>query len=299
MTIPRDLLDPRALARLDRLEIVARTAVEGFLRGLHRSPVQGSSIEFAHHRPYAAGDDVAHLDWRAWARTDRLYLREYEDETNLRATIVLDGSRSMDFGSGGPTKFRYAQCLAAALGYLAVRELDAVGLAVFDSGLRRWVPPRASPAHLDGIFRELERTVPAGETDLGRVLAAAAGRVRRRGLAVVISDLLDDPKAILGGLARFRGRGGEVLALHIVDPAELEFPFAGWASFGDPERPGRRLRLDGRAVRAVYRRNLEAHFEALRRGCGSTGIDYVLLDTRSPFDEALARFLAARRRRRR
>src|SRR2546422_5141980 len=147
MPISRDLLDPRALARINKLEVVARTAVEGFLRGLHRSPFKGSSVEFAEHRPYVLGDDIAHIDWRSYAKTDRYYLKEYEDETNLRATIILDASASMAFGTAGLTKFRYAQCLAAALGFLMVRELDAVGLLLFDSAIRKYVPPKASAVH--------------------------------------------------------------------------------------------------------------------------------------------------------
>jgi len=295
MSIPRDLLDPRALARIGSLELIARNVVEGFLRGLHRSPFKGSSVEFAEHRPYVPGDEISHIDWRAYAKTNRFYLKEYEDETNLRATIVLDGSASMAFGSRGLTKFRYAQCLAAALGFLLVRELDAVGLAVFDSELRRTVPPKASVAHLSGIFAELERAAPGGETDIGRVLAAAADRVRRRGMAILISDLLDDPRAILKGLARFRHRHCEVLVFHIIDPAEVEFPFTNWAVFRDLERPSLRVRLDARSIREVYRKNLEAHLTALRKGCGSTNIDYCLLETTAPFDLALVRYLATRR----
>jgi len=294
MPIPRDLLDPRALARMGHLELVARTVVEGFLRGLHRSPFKGSSVEFSEHRPYVPGDEIAHIDWRAFARTDRYYLKEYEDETNLRATLILDGSASMGFGSAGITKFRYAQCLAAALGFLVVEQFDAVGLALFDSRVRRYVPPKASAAHLGGIFGELERAAPRGETDLGIVFRAAADRVRRRGLAVVISDLLDDPRAILRGLARFRHRHCEVLVFHIIDPAELEFPFTNWTVFRDLESPGRKLRLDGRQIRSIYRKNLESHLLQLRRGCGSTNIDYCRLETETPFDQALVRYLATR-----
>jgi uncharacterized protein (DUF58 family) len=297
MPISRDLLDPRALARIGRLEVVARTVVEGFLRGLHRSPSKGSSVEFADHRPYVPGDEVSHIDWRTWAKTDRLYLREYEDETNLRATIVLDASASMGFGSRGLTKFRYAQCLAAALEFLLVQELDAAGLAVFDSKVRRHILPRASAAHLSGILGELERTAPGGETDLGRVLASAADRLRRRSLAVLISDLLDDPRAVLKGLARFRHRSCEVLVFHVIDPAERDFPFTGWTAFRDIEKPGRKVRLDAGAIRPAYLAGLEAHLAGIRKGCGSTNIDYCLLDTGTHFDVALARFLAARARR--
>jgi len=290
----RDLLDPAALARLGNLELVARTAVEGFLRGLHRSPFKGSSVEFAEHRPYVPGDDIAHIDWRSYAKTDRWFLKEYEDETNLRATILLDASASMGFGSGGISKFRYGQCLAAALGFLMVGELDAVGLVLFDSGVAKHIPPKASATHLAGLLGELERAAPGGETALGPVLRAAAERVKRRGLVVVISDLLDDPREVLKGLARFRQRRSEVLVLHLVDPEEMEFPFTGWTVFRDLEPPGLRVRLDARQIRATYLKNLAAHLAALRKGCGSTGVSYCLLDTRTPFDQGLARYLAAR-----
>lgn len=295
MPLSRELLDPSVLARIGNLELVARAAVEGFLRGLHQSPFKGSSLEFAEHRPYVPGDDITHLDWRSYAKTDRYYLKEYQDETNLRATIILDASESMAFGSRGVTKFRYGQCLAAALGFLMVRELDAVGLALFDSGLRRFVPPKASEAHLGGLFDELERAAPGGETSLGPVLRALAERLKRRALAVLVSDLLDDPQQILKGLARFRHRQSEVVVFHIIDPQELEFPFTNWMVFRDPERPGFKFRLDARQIRAAYRKNLADHLLQLRKGCGSMKVSYSLLDTRTPFDRALARYLAARR----
>ncbi len=296
MALPA-LLDPRHLCSLARLELVARTAVEGFLRGLHRSTLKGSSVEFAEHRAYVPGDEVAQIDWRAYAKTDRYYLKEYEDETNLRATLILDASASMAFASAGVTKFRYAQCLAAALGFLMVRQFDAVGLAVFDSRVRRFVPPRSSAVHLGWIYGELERAAPGGETGLAGVLRSSAERIHRRGLAVLISDLLDDPAAILKGLARFRHRGCEVLVFHLLDPAELEFPFKNWTVFRDSEPTGLRVLLDARQVRPAYLRNLEAHLEQIRKGCGSTNIEYCFLDTSVSFDRALARYLAMRRRR--
>jgi uncharacterized protein (DUF58 family) len=294
MAASPDLLDPAALSRIGKLELVARTAVEGFLRGLHRSIQKGSSVEFAEHRPYVPGDDITHLDWRTYARTDRYYLKEYEDETNLRAMILLDASASMAFGSGGLTKFRYAQCLAAAMGFLLVRELDAVGLLIADSSVRRHAAPRASAVHLAGLFRELERAAPEGPTALGPVLQAAADRVRRRGLLVVISDLLDDPREILRGLLRFRHRKSEVLVFQVLDPHELEFPYTGWTVFRDPEPPGQKARLDAGRLRATYLERMEEHLRAIKTGCGSSNVSWVLLDTRTPFQEALARSLAAR-----
>jgi uncharacterized protein (DUF58 family) len=297
-----DLLDPASVARIGSLEVAARILVEGFIKGLHFSSRKGSSIEFAEHRAYVPGDEVRRIDWRTFGKTDRFYLKEYEDETNLRGTILLDCSASMGYGSSspqgdGPTKLRYGQCLAAALGFLMVRELDAVGLLLFDAATRRYVPPKASAVHLAGVFGELERARPAGATALGEVLRSSAERVKRRGLVILISDLLDDPREVLRGLARFRHRLCEVLVFHVLDPAEREFPFTSWTVFRDPEPGGLRLRLDARQIRAAYRANLEAHLAQLKKGCGASGIHYTLLDTRTPFDQALARYLATRRHR--
>lgn len=287
------MLDPATLSRLGDLELIARTVVEGFFRGLHRSRLRGSSVEFAEYRPYAAGDHVSNIDWRAYARTDRLYMKEYEDETNLRITILLDGSRSMDFGTAGLTKFRYASCLAASLGFLVVGQQDAIGLTTFDSDQRRIIPPRSSNAHLQAILAALGTAVPDGQTRLGTVLGRSAETIRGRGMVVLISDCLDEPRDILHGLARFRHRRSDVLVFHIIDPAELQFPYRGWTAFRDMESSTIR-RLECRWVRESYLENLRAHLEQLRRGCRSSGVDYERLDTRTPFHLALAKYLSQR-----
>lgn len=292
---PSRLLDPRDLSRLGRLDLIARSVVEGFLRGLHRSRFRGSSVEFAEHRPYTPGDDLARLDWRAFGKTDRLYLKDYEDETNLRATILLDASASMGFETQGISKFRYGCCLAASLGVLMIGQQDAVGLTTFDTDLRRIIPPKSSRQHLDGILTELDAAVPGGETNLGDVLKKAAEMVKGRGLVVLISDLLDDPGEILRGLSRFRFRDSDVLVFHVVDRAELEFPFQRWTSFRDLEDPSLRLKMDARWVRKDYLRNLHEHLRRLREGCRAGRMDYELIDTRTPFDVALAQYLGRRR----
>lgn len=291
------LLDPRDVSRLGRLDLIARSVVEGFLRGLHRSRFRGSSVEFAEHRPYAPGDDLAHLDWRAFGKTDRLYLKDYEDETNLRATILLDASASMGFPAGGFSKFRYGCCLAASLGVLMIRQQDAVGLTTFDSDLGRIIPPKSSRHHLDGILTELDAAVPEAKTKLGEVLKKAAEMVKGRGLVILISDLLDEPDEILRGLSRLRFRDSDVLVFHLVDRSELEFPFHSWTSFQDIEDPSLRLKLDARWVREDYLRNLGEHFRRLREGCRAARMDYERIDTRTPFDVALVRYLGRRRHR--
>jgi uncharacterized protein (DUF58 family) len=290
----RQYLDPRAVAQLDRLGVVARSLVEGFLKGLHLSPAKGSSIEFAEHRPYVRGDEIRHIDWRTYGKTDRYYLKQYDDETNLRATLILDASASMGFGSSGASKLRYASCLAAALGYLLVSQRDAVGLAVVDSGVRRYVPPKATAEHLTGLFSAMEESRAEGKTALGPVIHRLAERLAARSLAIVLSDLLDEPEEILAALAHLRHRRSEVMVFQVLDPAEIELPFNGWMLLRDPEEPSRELRLDARQARRIYQENLEAHLEALRRGCAAAKVDYTLLATAEPFETALARYLHAR-----
>lgn len=294
----RDYLDPAAVARLGSLEIIARTLVKGFLKGLHFSSEKGSSIEFLSYRPYVQGDEVRHIDWRTFGRTDRFYLKEYQNETNLRATIVLDDSASMGYRSGEVSKLRYGSCLAAALGYLLLLQRDAVGLVLVDSRVRQFVPPKATAQHLSGIFALMEAAQAQGETLLADAIHRLAGRLERRSFVMVLSDFLDDPRAIISSLEHLRHRGDEVLAFHLLDPAEEEFPFTRWTIFRDSENPGLELRLDARQVRELYRENLGAHIEVLRQGCRAANIDYALLSTRRPFELSLATYLEARSRRR-
>lgn len=296
MTSLGDVLDPAAVARLERLEIVARTLVEGFIKGLHFSPAKGSSTEFAEHRPYARGDEVRSIDWRTFARTDRYYLKEYEDETNVRATLVLDSSSSMAHPAGELTKFRYATCLVAALGYLLLGQRDGVGLALVDSRVRRFIPPKATAQHLGGVFETLEENEPHGSTSLAKTLHQIAAQTRSRGLVVVVSDFLEDPQEVLRSISHLRHRGCDVLVFHVMAPEEETFPFTSWTIFRDPEDSSTRLRLDARQVREIYLDNLRAHLEALKRGCRAAAVDYALVKTDAPFEISLATFLDTRRR---
>lgn len=292
-----DTLNPAVVARLESLELVARTLVEGFLKGLHFSAARGSSTEFAEHRPYVPGDDIRRIDWKTFGKTDRFYLKEYDDESNVRATIVIDGSASMSFPPEGMTKLRYGVCLAAALGYLLLLQRDAVGLAVAREALELYVPPKATAEHLRGIFQHLEVTRGQGPTHLGSCLHQLAERAHAHGLAIVISDFLEDPHASLRGVAHLRHRGVETILFHVMDPMEENFPFTSWTVFRDSEDPSRELRLDARQIREVYRDNLREHMEILRKGAIALQAEYALVSTRQPFELALATYLDARARR--
>jgi len=292
-----DLLDPALVAQIDKLEVVARRLVEGFMRGLHMSAAKGSSTEFAEYRPYVPGDDIRHLDWRLVGKTDRTYLKQYEAETNLRAVLIVDTSASMGFAATGLTKLRYASSLAAALGYLLHHQRDSVGLALVSNEVERFIPPRGTADHLTGIFRAMEETTPQGATALGDVLHTTAERIHTGSLVLIFSDFLDDPRSILSGLSHLRHRRSEVLAFHIVDPAEEHFPFDNWVIFEDMEHPGARVRLDAREVREVYLQSLWAHRDELRQECTAAEVDYLLLKTDTSFDVPLARFLQIRSRR--
>lgn len=298
-------LDPSALARVKNLSLIARGVVEGFVSGLHSSPYKGFSSEFADHREYSPGDNPRHLDWRALGRTDRLHIKQYEEETNLRAQILLDVSGSMAYRSGdGLTKLQYAAYLVAVLSYLMTRQQDAVGLTLFDTSLRLDMPARSSARHLGEILRRLEEMIPltsptssvVGQgTDIAQTLHQFAERFRRRCLVVLISDLYDDPHAVMQALGHFRYRKHEVIVFHIFDQAEMEFPFRETATFLDMET-GERLQVDPSYVREDYRREMSAMIDGYRRNCRDRNIEYVLTDTSVPYDFMLSRYLSKRSR---
>jgi len=283
-------LPPDIIERLGRLSIAARQAVESVLAGAHRSVRRGMSVEFAGHRPYQAGDDLRRLDWLVWARSDRLDVRQYEEETRLRATLVVDCSGSMGYGSGGG-KLAYARQLAAALGFLMVRQADAVGLALCDATLRVHLPPASTMGHLLTIFDHLEAAQPGGTTGLGEVLGALAARLSRRGMVVLISDCFDDPAALLLALRSLRHRRQDVRVFQVVDPAEEGFPLRGMVDClgleGEPT-----LRVDGDRVRAWYLRAFAEHHRRLAEGCHALGVPLAVMRTDEDLALALARALA-------
>jgi uncharacterized protein (DUF58 family) len=288
-------LEPQALARLKNLALAARGVVEGFISGLHASPYKGFSVEFAEHRKYSPGDNPRHLDWRVLARTNRLYVKQYHEETNLRAHILLDSSGSMAFGPAGLSKLEYASYLTAMLAYLMMRQQDAVGLTTFDSRIGLDMPVRSSPRHFDEMMTRLAAVKPGHSTRVAATLNRLAERAKRRCLVVLISDLYDDPEGIGRALHHFRHRRHEVIVFHVLDRAELEFPYRDTATFIDLET-GERLQADPAYVRDEYRRQVEEFLGSCKRMCAESGVDYVLADTAVPYDAMLARYLVKRSR---
>jgi uncharacterized protein (DUF58 family) len=273
---------------------VARGVVEGFITGLHASPNKGFSVEFAEHRKYAPGDSPRHLDWRVLGRTDRLYIKQYEEETNLRAQILLDTSGSMAFGqSAAGTKLDYAAHLAAALAYLMIRQQDAVGLTTFDTAIRTDLAAGASPRHFDEMMRRLEAIRPGRETALGPTLHRLADRFKRRCLVILISDLHGDDESLQRALHHFRARRHEVIVFQVLDHAELDFPYQDTARFVDLET-GEQIQVDPGFVRDAYLEEMEAFVQGCRRICAECAIDYVLADTAEPYDRLLSRYLVRR-----
>lgn len=286
-------LDPRTLARVRQLELQARRAVEGMLAGIHRSPHHGFAVEFAQHREYVPGDDVKHIDWKVFARTERYYLKQYELETDLVCWLLIDASESMAYASGEVSKYDCACTAAAALAYLVLHQADSVGLATFDDQVRRFLRPAGHASHWKEVLTALAGRTAAAPTQLGDVLHDVASRINRRGLVLLFSDLFDDVPAILSGLRHLNYDRHEVVVFHVLDPAELEFPFDGATLFRGLELPTELL-TDPRGLRAGYLRELHSFQEELRRGCRNLHIDLVPLQSDADLGLALARYLARR-----
>jgi uncharacterized protein (DUF58 family) len=292
---PPPCLDPQTLAQLKGLTLRARHIVEGYLSGLHRSPYHGFSIEFAEHRVYAPGDDLRYLDWKVLGRTDKYYLKQYEDETNLICYLVLDVSESMRYrGPDSPlSKLEYAQCLAAALAWLVLQQQDAVGLVTFDEEIRADVRPSSSAAHLRPLLQVMEAAEPRAKTATGPIFHELAERFRKRGVVLILSDLFDDVAAMLAGLKHFRHRRHDVILLHVLDAAELDFPFRSPTLFRGLEQQADVL-ADPRSLRKAYLREVAAYLQDLQRGCRSQGMDYQLVRTDQPLDAVLSAYLSQR-----
>ena len=289
-------LDPDTLASLGKINIVARTAVEGFISGLHKSPHHGFSVEFSEHRQYTPGDELRHLDWIAYAKTDRFYIKQYEQETNLRSYILLDCSASMNYASGkGLTKLEYGCFLAATLAFLMARQQDSVGLVAFDHEIRLHMPPAGSPAHVNEMCKRLERIQANGVTHLAKPLHDLAEMVKRRGLIIVISDLYDDESEVIRALRHFRHKKHGVILFHIFDAAELEFPFTKLTQFVDLETD-ERFQIDPKAIREQYLSEVRAFIDRHKKACSESDTEYVLTDTSVPYDFLLRSYLARRQR---
>jgi uncharacterized protein (DUF58 family) len=296
-TASKKSLHPEVIKRIGRLEIRARHIVEGLLSGMHRSPYFGQSVEFVQHREYVRGDDLRRVDWKVWAKQDRLYIKQYEEDTNLRCCLLVDVSASMEYGSGAMTKYDYAVTSAAALAYLLLRQQDAVGCAVFDEAIRQVIPLRTSTSHLNTIVRALERREPQDKTKIYDVLARAAETYPRRGMMVLISDLLVDPADVSRGLRLLRQLGHDVLVLHLLDDDELDFPFARPSRFEGLETD-EHLTCNPRALREGYLTALNKYLETIRHNCAHDNVDYQLIRTSTPLDAALTSFLTRRGRER-
>lgn len=286
-------LAPEVLAKINSLELVARSVVEGFISGLHRSPHLGFSTDFAEHRQYMPGDDVRHLDWKLLARTDRLYIKKYQADTNTQITILIDASASMSYGSSEVTKLQYAQFLASSLAYLGVRQHDSVGLDAFNEGIVEHVPPLSKTGHLRTILGVINRLQAGSTTQLSEQLHRVADRLKRRGVVVLISDFYDDPESIIQGLEHLRFRGNEVIVFHLMDRQELEFDFPDAVVLEDSETE-EQLHVIPDALRDEYLRAIQAHIDRLREGATRNRIDYELLKTSEPLDTALASYLNRR-----
>lgn len=288
-------LTAEAAARLDNLSLVARTVVEGFIAGLHRSPYHGFSVEFSEHREYSPGDNLRYIDWMAYGRTDRYYVKQYEEETNLRCHILLDASASMSYASGEVTKFEYGSYLAASLAYLMVRQRDSVGLVTFDRDIRSRIPAGSTTVHLNRLLSELERTSPSSLTGIARAFHALAENIKKRSLIIIISDLFDDETEIFRALRHFRHKKHEVVVFHILDPWEMEFPFKQMSDFIDVET-AEKIQADPRYVRQEYLKEIKAFIDTLRRGCAEGTMEYVLANTNVPFELLLTSYLDKRQR---
>lgn len=293
--VPR-FLDPRTLASLSSMEMRARIVVEGFVSGLHKSPYRGFGVEFVEYRQYSPGDDIRHVDWKAVARSDRYYVKEYEDETNLQCVLLLDRSASMGYRgqkNSAPDKLEYGSYLAASLAYLILRQGDGVGLVTFDRAVHDFLPPSSKNTQWLAIHSTLDGLRADEGTDMGKPLHELAESIPRRGLVILISDLIDDVEQMMNALMHFRFKGHEVLVFHIVDREELTFPFSETARFDDPET-GERITVAPSAIRADYLAAVEEFMESIRTGCAKIQVDYERMETDRPLDFALFSYLSRR-----
>jgi uncharacterized protein (DUF58 family) len=287
-------LDPQTLASIEGLDLQARMVVEGYVAGMHPSPYHGFSVEFAEHREYVPGDDIRHVDWKVWSKTDKLYLKQYEEETNLLSYLLVDTSESMAYASGeNVTKLQYAQFVASALAYMILKQQDSVGVIVFDDAVRRYLKPAGSPSQLKEVIRLLDVTPAREKSDLGVVFHDLAERFKKRGVVAVFSDLFDNVDKVVSGLKHFRHRRHEVIVFHILDPAEIEFPFRDTTLFKGLEDISQIL-TDPHALRRAYRDEVTSFLKEIEKACRMADIDYVPLRTDQNLGIALSSYLASR-----
>jgi uncharacterized protein (DUF58 family) len=286
-------VDPTVLARIGNLDLVARHVVDGFINGLHRAPHFGASIDFAEHRGYVPGDDIRRVDWRLYARTDKYYVKQYDADTNTNFAILLDISKSMMFGSGGVTKIEYARYLSACLGYMAHRQRDRVGIVTFDEEVVKYVPPSAK--HFDVMLHTLDQAQPVRAGRLRAPLEKIAEHFKRRSVVALVSDLYEEPDEILEAIKPYRFLGNDIMVFHVLDPAELDFPYKDASRFQDLES-GEEIPIVPESLLEQYRQLITAHIDALRTKFSEIRVDYTLVNTARPLDDALFSYLANRER---
>jgi uncharacterized protein (DUF58 family) len=289
----RKYLDPETISKIDNMALRARLVVEGFIIGLHRSPYHGFSVEFAEHRPYIPGDEIKHVDWKLYGKTDRFYIKQFEEETNLKSYILLDKSGSMGYKSGNLSKLDYGSYLSAALGYLMLKQQDAVSLILFDKEIYKYLPPIAKKSHLNLILGELEDTKPGEETEISPLLHETAEKIKKRGLIILISDLFDDPDEILGGLKHFRYKRHEVIVFHILDPQEVNFSFSRQTQFIDTETKDN-LVVEPWHIQREYQKQVKNFIDNYKIKFRQNNIDYVFLTTDKSLGLALTEYLNKR-----
>ena len=287
-------LTPELLSKLQNLSIKARYVVEGFMTGLHKSPYHGFSVEFSEHRPYEIGDEVRHIDWKLWSKTNKYFVKQFEEETNLKANIILDQSNSMDYGSNQVSKFDYAKLLAASFAYILIKQQDAVGLALFNETINKLIPPRSVPSHLNILLSQMEAATPSDKTNIANALHYSAEGITKRGLVIVISDLMDDTDQIINGLRHLRHKGHEVIVFHIIDHDEATFDFKERIKFIDNET-GEEITTDPWHISKDYIKLFKHYCKTLKHGCGQNKIEYIPLQTNQPLDIALTELLLKRK----
>ncbi len=292
----KNYFDPKTLERIKRLDLRARLVVEGFITGQHRSPYNGFAIEFAGHREYAFGDDLKHIDWKVWSKTDRLYIKEYEEETNLKCTIILDCSKSMRYGEvEGWSKFDYGATAAASLAFMLQQQQDSVGLVTFSNKIEKNLKPSSHPSHLKLMLHELQKTSPEDKTDISDVYVQLASQIKTRGLVVLVSDLFLDMETLQEPLRQFRLRNHEVIVFHVMHDHELEFPFEDMTLFKGLEIDAQ-LHAEPRALRQAYLDEVNSFMGQVKKICSSNGVDHVLVNTSRPLDATLASYLTFRQK---
>lgn len=290
------LEDPTALAKFGQLDVVARLLVEGYMIGQHESPFKGSSVEFVEHRQYYPGDEIRHIDWRAFGKTGRYYIKEFEEETNLRAYLLVDGSGSMGYGQSTLSKFDYARYLASALGYLLVSQRDAVGMMTFDTDVRARIEPSTNPQVFRRITETLQQWKPGSETSLAAVFAKLIPTLKRRSLVILVSDFFDDLEPLRNALQQFRHDRHEVILFQVLAPEEEEFPFSRPTQFRSLELASHRVLVDPHRLRSIYLEQFAKFQQGLQQTCGNLGVDLVKLVTTQPYHRALGAYLDARAR---